>query len=45
MFGELSKPTSAYFAVEGNIGCGKSSFLDVLKARVPELQWIEEPVK
>lgn len=33
-----------YFTIEGNIGCGKSTFLQILKERIPEAKWIEEPV-
>ena len=32
------------FTIEGNIGCGKSTFLQILKERIPEAKWIEEPV-
>ena len=37
--------TSDYcFAIEGNIGCGKSTFLSLLRESLPEAKWIEEPV-
>lgn len=36
---------SSCFTIEGNIGCGKSTFLEVLRERFPEAIWIEEPVK
>jgi deoxyguanosine kinase len=45
MLADISSTDSAFFSVEGNIGCGKSSFLRVLRARLPEVQWIEEPVE
>lgn len=32
------------YAIEGNIGCGKSTFLTLLKESLPEAKWIEEPV-
>lgn len=32
------------FTIEGNIGCGKSTFLEILRQKVPEAKWIEEPV-
>lgn len=32
------------YTIEGNIGCGKSTFLAMLKERFPEAKWIEEPV-
>ena len=32
------------YTIEGNIGCGKSTFLALLKERFPEAKWIEEPV-
>lgn len=42
----LNPETSSKFCytIEGNIGCGKSTFLTLLKERVPEAKWIEEPV-
>ena len=39
---ELS--TEFCFTIEGNIGCGKSTFLELLRERLPEAKWIEEPV-
>lgn len=36
---------SPCFTIEGNIGCGKSTFLEVLREKFPEAVWIEEPVK
>lgn len=32
------------FTIEGNIGCGKSTFLEVLHERLPDAKWIQEPV-
>lgn len=32
------------YTIEGNIGCGKSTFLQILKERIPEVHIIEEPV-
>jgi len=40
---ELPKRDYCY-TIEGNIGCGKSTFLEVLRQKVPEAKWIEEPV-
>jgi deoxyadenosine/deoxycytidine kinase len=28
------------FTIEGNIGCGKSTFLEILKEKIPEAKWI-----
>lgn len=40
-----SSYTSEYcFTIEGNIGCGKSTFLALLRQKLPEAKWIEEPV-
>lgn len=39
---ELS--TEFCYTIEGNIGCGKSTFLELLRERLPEAKWIEEPV-
>ena len=36
--------TDCCFAIEGNIGCGKSTFLSLLRESLPEAKWIEEPV-
>ena len=36
--------TDFCYTIEGNIGCGKSTFLELLRRKVPEAQWIEEPV-
>jgi len=33
-----------FYTIEGNIGCGKSTFLELLRKKVPEAKWIEEPV-
>ena len=33
-----------YFTIEGNIGCGKSTIVELLRQRMPEARWIEEPV-
>lgn len=43
---DLNPETSNEFCytIEGNIGCGKSTFLTLLKERFPEAKWIEEPV-
>lgn len=40
---ELPKRDYCY-TIEGNIGCGKSTFLEMLRQKVPEAKWIEEPV-
>lgn len=40
----ISKPPTAAFTIEGNIGCGKSTFLKVVQKYFPELVLIEEPV-
>jgi len=40
---ELPKRDYCY-TIEGNIGCGKSTFLEILRQKVPEAKWIEEPV-
>lgn len=29
------------YTIEGNIGCGKSTFLEILRLKVPEAKWIE----
>jgi deoxyguanosine kinase len=44
MFKNSPQQPTTYFTIEGNIGCGKSTFLELLKQRIPELEWIEEPV-
>ena len=36
--------SNVHFTIEGNIGCGKSTFLELLRERFPEAKWIEEPV-
>ena len=40
----IRKNDDTYYAIEGNIGCGKSTFISILKERFPQLHWIEEPV-
>lgn len=40
----METPSQFYFSIEGNIGCGKSTFLSLLKEIIPEVKWIEEPV-
>jgi hypothetical protein len=40
---ELPKRDYCY-TIEGNIGCGKSTFLEMLRQKVPQAKWIEEPV-
>ena len=40
---ELPKKDYCY-TIEGNIGCGKSTFLEILRQKVPETKCIEEPV-
>lgn len=37
---DMTSSNFGYFSVEGNIGCGKSSFLAALKARLPEVEWV-----
>lgn len=34
----------AIYSIEGNIGSGKSTFLNLLKTHIPEIQVIPEPV-
>lgn len=33
-----------HVTVEGNIGCGKSTFLAILKEKFPNITFIQEPV-
>lgn len=33
-----------HVTVEGNIGCGKSTFLAILKGNFPNITFIQEPV-
>lgn len=40
-----AKSNNFCFTIEGNIGCGKSTFLELLRQRIPEAKWIEEPVQ
>ena len=35
MFAESPAWSTVYFTIEGNIGCGKSTFLQALKQRIP----------
>lgn len=39
-----SQPSQQYFTIEGNIGCGKTTFLNMLKKHCPEIQFLAEPV-
>jgi deoxyadenosine/deoxycytidine kinase len=36
MLSDITSPNT-FLSVEGNIGCGKSSFLRALRARLPEV--------
>ena len=35
--GPVSKTIKYYVTVEGNIGCGKSTFLEILKRKIPQI--------
>lgn len=39
-----SDSNSTLFTIEGNIGCGKSTFLKILKKHFSDIKLIEEPV-
>lgn len=37
--------TNLYFTIEGNIGCGKSTILEILETHFPSIKFLEEPVE
>lgn len=39
-----SEGCSSLFTIEGNIGCGKSTFLNILREYFEDVKLIEEPV-